>query len=228
MAVRNRVVEMKMVRVGDIIPAPWNPRVHGEQQRNAVQGSLDELGITDALKVRTLEDGRYMLWDGHLRQDLLSGLDPDTEVPVIVTDLDEKEAKKAVLVHDPLGAMADTNDERMRELIEEVGATSSDALAALIDSLAQAAALPVEEPPLPAPAAESPPAETPAETVEAPAPTPQTGFRVYSVAVLPAQERIIRSAVLRSKARHGLESPGDALAAIVREWAGTVGEKIED
>src|SRR5215472_11177056 len=97
MGIRCRVRELRRVRAGDLKGAPWNWRRHCDEQRGAVIGSLEELGITDPLKVRELPDGSLELWDGHLRQDILAAIGPDTLVPVVVTDLSEAEAMKANL-----------------------------------------------------------------------------------------------------------------------------------
>jgi hypothetical protein len=47
----------------------------------------------------------YELFDGHLRQEIVNAeIGPDTLIPVIVTDFDEAEAKKANVLRDPLAA----------------------------------------------------------------------------------------------------------------------------
>jgi ParB-like chromosome segregation protein Spo0J len=145
MVIRDRVRELRRVRAGDLKGAPWNWRLHGKAQRGAVAGSLEELGITDPLKVRELPDGSLELWDGHLRQDILAGVGPDTLVPVVVTDLSEAEAKKAILVHDPLAGMAEADPERLEALIAEVE-VDDPALVAMLDELARESGVETEEP----------------------------------------------------------------------------------
>src|SRR5262245_51658304 len=145
MIVRDRVRELRRVRAADLKGASWNWRRHGDAQRGAVAGSLEELGITDPLKVRELPDGSLELWDGHLRQDILAGVGPDTLIPVVVTDLSEAEAKKANLVHDPLAGMAEPDPEKLDALLGEVEVDNR-ALADLLDELAQASGLEHDEP----------------------------------------------------------------------------------
>src|SRR3989304_4581651 len=100
-AVRDRVRELRRVRVGDLIPSPRNWRVHPDGQKAAMAGALAELGFADALLARETPDG-LLLVDGHLRADLV----PDQEVPVLVLDLDEAEADYLMATLDPLASMA--------------------------------------------------------------------------------------------------------------------------
>lgn len=64
---RNRVQELVMVPARELKGAPWNWRGHPEAQREALRGSLRELGIIDAVKARRLPDGSLEMYDGHLR-----------------------------------------------------------------------------------------------------------------------------------------------------------------
>jgi DNA modification methylase len=61
-----------------------------------------------------------MLIDGHLRKDTT----PDAVVPVLVLDLDEAEADKLLLTLDPLAAMAESDAERVKALLETVQSDS--------------------------------------------------------------------------------------------------------
>ena len=87
MSIRNRVVELRKVRAGDLLPDPRNFRRHPKSQRDALRTMLDRVGNADVLITRETPDG-LMLVDGHLR----AGLEPNAEIPVVVTDLDEEEA----------------------------------------------------------------------------------------------------------------------------------------
>ena len=133
---RDRITEFKRVPASQIDGFPGNWRKHGEAQRAAVAASLNELGIIDALRVRVTADGRYELWDGHLREDLFMGCGPDTLVPILVTDLDEAEAKKANLVFDPLASMAEADAGKLDALLREVQ-TGDEALAGMLSGLAE-------------------------------------------------------------------------------------------
>jgi hypothetical protein len=61
-----------------------------------------------------LPDGRLKLIDGHLRRDL----DPDLEVDVEVLDVSDEEARALLLSIDRLAAMAQTQGQLHRRLME--------------------------------------------------------------------------------------------------------------
>ena len=121
--VRDRIVDFRRVRASQLRPNPRNWRVHPEGQRAAMADVLGEIGYADALVARQLPDGTLELIDGHLRAETT----PDVEVPVLVVDLDDREAALLLAVHDPLSSMADTylratgdkeNAEEMRKFSE--------------------------------------------------------------------------------------------------------------
>ncbi len=144
---RNRIVGLREVPASMIDGAPWNWRTHPDEQRAVVQASIEELGIIDALKVREMPDGRYQLFDGHLRNDLYVTISPDTLVPVLVTDLDESEAKKANAIFDPSAAMAEADAAKLKALLSTIE-TDSDAIERMLLRLAEefGSAMPLSEP----------------------------------------------------------------------------------
>ena len=116
-----------MVRAGDLIPFVHNWRTHPDGQRKAVAASLTELGYFSPVEAWTAEDGRLVLLDGHLRQELIAAdIGPETEIPVVILDLTEDEAKKAILVKDPLAGMAEANEEMLAGLLAEVDLSSDE------------------------------------------------------------------------------------------------------
>ena len=114
--VRNRVRELRLVRARDLVPNPKNWRRHPRAQREALRALLAEQGYVDALLVRELPDGRFMLVNGHLRAEIT----PDTIVPVLVLDVTEEEADKILLTFDPLATMAEADAERIKTLLQTV------------------------------------------------------------------------------------------------------------
>ena len=132
LAIRDRIKELRRVRAGDLRASPKNWRTHPKRQLAALQGALREIGYADALLARELPDGSLELIDGHARR----SLDPDQVVPVLVTDLDEREAAKLLLTLDPLAAMAEADADALERLLEEVD-TDDPALRAMLDELAE-------------------------------------------------------------------------------------------
>jgi hypothetical protein len=130
MEIRDRVVELKRVRAGDIVPNPKNWRRHPKIQADALRGLLNEIGIADALLARKLPDGSLQLIDGHLRKEIM----PNEEVPVLILDLNEAEADKQLLSLDPLAGMAAADGERLQALLDSVR-TDNPAIQALLDHL---------------------------------------------------------------------------------------------
>ena len=69
--IRDRIKELRRVRAKDLVPNPKNWRVHPKAQAEALRGLLSEVGCADALLVREVPDGRFMLIDGHLRAETI-------------------------------------------------------------------------------------------------------------------------------------------------------------
>jgi ParB-like chromosome segregation protein Spo0J len=130
MKIRDRIKELRRVKASQLQPHPKNWRTHPSAQQDALRGVLAEIGYAAALLARERSDGTLELIDGHLRAEIT----PDTEVPVLVLDLDEGEAAKLLALHDPLARMAGSNDDVLAELLGEVE-TENDAVQALLDGL---------------------------------------------------------------------------------------------
>jgi len=129
MKFRDRVLDLRRVRAGELRPNPKNWRTHPKAQQEALRGILAEIGYADALLARETPEGLQLI-DGHLRAETT----PDMEVPVLVLDLDEAEADKLLASLDPLAAMAGMDRETLDELLAGIH-TDSDALQALFDEL---------------------------------------------------------------------------------------------
>jgi DNA modification methylase len=120
---KDRIVEMRRVRAGDLLPNPENWRTHGEEQLAALSGILGEVGIADAVLAFPADglgpDGDFsklMLFDGHARIER----DPDQLWPVIVTDLTLDEARLMLATTDPLAAMAGTDQAALQGLLGSI------------------------------------------------------------------------------------------------------------
>ncbi len=135
----SRIVGHADVPPADLIAHPLNFRRHPEEQTAALRGSVSTLGwIKEVLVNRTT--GRIL--DGHARVELAiaNGGEP---VPVTYVELSEDEERLALAVLDPITEMATRDDDKARALLE--GITTDDAgLQALLDSIADDAALPAQ------------------------------------------------------------------------------------
>jgi len=130
MQIRDRIKDLRRVRATELRPNPRNWRLHPTAQQDALRGLLAEVGYAGALLARELDDGTLMLIDGHLRAETT----PDAVVPVLVLDVDEREADKILLTHDPLASMATVSDEHLQELLAAVQ-TESAAVQRMLDTL---------------------------------------------------------------------------------------------
>jgi hypothetical protein len=130
MQIRDRIKELRRVRAADLRPNPRNWRLHPPEQQDALRGLLAEVGYAGALLARELDDGTLMLIDGHLRAETT----PDAIVPVLVLDVDETEADKILLTHDPIANMATVSDSNLQKLLAEVQ-TESAAVRSMLDTL---------------------------------------------------------------------------------------------
>ncbi len=138
MKVRDRVKELRRVRAGDLAPHPKNWRTHSRFQQDVLRGLLKEVGIAGALLARELPDGSLQLVDGHLR----AGTNPAAVMSVLVLDLDDEEAEKVLLTHDPLGSLAGVDEARLGELLGHCQ-LQSEAVGELLAKLAREAGDPV-------------------------------------------------------------------------------------
>jgi ParB-like chromosome segregation protein Spo0J len=120
MHVRNRIRELRLVRADQLRPNPRNWRKHPTAQQDVLRGVLAEIGYAQALLARERDDGSLELIDGHLRAETT----PHDEVPVLVLDVDEREAAQLLATLDPLVGLAERDDAAWEALRSEVSFTS--------------------------------------------------------------------------------------------------------
>jgi len=133
-SLRNRVVERRRMLGSELTPNPKNFRTHPDEQRDALRGILSEIGQAGELLVYHSEraGGALVLVDGHLRAEDYAGQSWD----VAITDLNDAEADKILLAHDPLAAAAGADEEKLEALLREVE-TDDAGLEQLFDDLAK-------------------------------------------------------------------------------------------
>ena len=133
--IRDRIVEFTRIKASDLTPHPQNWRKHPKAQQDAMSGILKEVGYVDAIMVRKHEGG-YQIIDGHLRAETT----PNTNVPVLVVDLDDAETALVLATFDPLAAMAEASAEHLDALLQQVNTTDA-ALQAMLADVANNAGL---------------------------------------------------------------------------------------
>ena len=129
MKVRDRIKELRRVPASELLPNPKNWRTHPVAQQDALKGILAEIGYADALIARETPDG-LMLIDGHLRAEAT----PDSEVPVLVLDINEEEADLMLATLDPLASMAGRDEGLLTQLLGSI-ASENDAVNELLRAL---------------------------------------------------------------------------------------------
>lgn len=132
---RLRNVGVRRVMVRDLVDHELNYREHPHGQREAFSATVRELGWYGYPDVYEQPDGTLKLIDGHLRkEELIASCGEDAEIDVNVTDMTDEEARKAILTHDPLSALAELDGEALGQLIAETDFDSA-ALRRMVDDL---------------------------------------------------------------------------------------------
>ena len=151
MKLRDRIRGFCRLAPERIRPNPKNWRTHPEAQRDALKGVLADVGIADAVLVVPCDAGAlagllaakdfdawlrgyrgdFMLVDGHLRTETITG----QPVPALVLDLDEREQAEVLATFDPVGDLAGMDRERFIALAGEFNSTNA-AVQSLVADLA--------------------------------------------------------------------------------------------
>lgn len=113
---RNRIVGMGEEAPDQLVANPANWRTHPGSQRDALRGSLSTVGwVQQVLVNRTT--GHVV--DGHARvEEALSR--HEATVPVLYVELEPDEEALILATLDPIGAMAERDEERLRELLADI------------------------------------------------------------------------------------------------------------
>jgi len=141
MAIRDRVKELRRVRAGDLQENAANWRRHPKAQVDALAGVISEIGFAGALIAYEGDDGTLTLIDGHMR----AGVSADQELPVVVLDVNEDEAKKLLATYDPIGAMAQTDTDALMSLLGDA-TFKAEPVNAMLEALANGEVQPLPNP----------------------------------------------------------------------------------
>ena len=126
---RNRIVGSGEEAPDQLVANPLNWRTHPGPQRDALRGSLSEVGWVQQILVNK-QTGNVV--DGHARvEEALSR--HEATVPVLYVDLTLEEERVVLATLDPIGAMAQRDDERLTELLRDLSVDDAGLLALLAD-----------------------------------------------------------------------------------------------
>ena len=128
---RNRIVGSGQEDPTQLLANPRNWRTHPGAQRDALRGSLSEVGWVQQILINRTT-GHVV--DGHARVEEAISAGAAT-VPVLYVELSDEEERLVLATLDPIGAMAERDDERLTELIADLDA-GDPGLQELLDSLA--------------------------------------------------------------------------------------------
>jgi DNA modification methylase len=126
MPIKDRIVELRRVRASELIAHPRNFRRHPPAQIAALRGVLEAIGYASALVGRDTPQG-VVLIDGHARAEL----DPSQIVPVLILDVTEAEADTLLASLDPIGAMAEIDQDALEALLLDTNISTAELLAHL-------------------------------------------------------------------------------------------------
>ena len=112
---KDRIVELRRVKSSDVKRHPKNPYVHGQAQREALEGVLTDVGIaTAAVVYESTRYGCLTLIDGELRADTIG------ELPVLVLDVSDDEADVLLASMNETGRMSGVDMGKAADLLHDV------------------------------------------------------------------------------------------------------------
>lgn len=130
--IRNRIVEVREMRLGDIAHNPGNWKDHGDEQLEPLADLLIEIGFAGVpLAYHSERTGVLTFADGHGRKEL----SPDYVGHVAILDINDEEADMLLMMYDPIAEAAKTNKAKLGDLMKRVN-TDKPSLQAFIGTLA--------------------------------------------------------------------------------------------
>jgi hypothetical protein len=121
---KNRIIGSGTEDPQILIPNPKNFRKHPKNQNDALSGVLSDLGWIQQVIVNKTTGN---VIDGHLRIELAKS-QSEKSIPVLYVELSESEEALALAVLDPISAMAQTDKEKLAELLGSIESTDVDVM----------------------------------------------------------------------------------------------------
>lgn len=200
---RSRIVGHDRVPPDQLLANPLNFRKHPQRQREALKGSIDQIGYIRSVTVNRVTGN---LVDGHER--VWQALTTDQPlIDVEYVELSPEEERLALASMDPISEMAMIDGPALESLLAEVSTGDPALMELFADLHSKACAAIVGEF---ADGAEEDPTEGQDES--------QDGYVNFSVPLSADQELIVRKAIRTAKQRFGSDSTGEALAKALADW----------
>lgn len=127
---QDRIVRFERVPPAQLVPNPNNWRRHPEAQRKALAGLLGDVGWVGTV-LANITTGHIL--DGHARHEEAVRRKEPT-VPVTWVEISEEDERKVLATFDPIGALAETDNDMLAGLLATIE-TQDDDLAAFLASL---------------------------------------------------------------------------------------------
>lgn len=112
---KHRIVGHDVVNPQSLLANPLNYRIHSLFQQNTLHTILEEVGYVQSVIVNTTTQH---IVDGHLRVHL--ALSHQESVPVTYVELTEDEEKRILATFDPISQLAQIDQQKFAELINDV------------------------------------------------------------------------------------------------------------
>lgn len=114
---RDRITRLDRLSPAELAPNDRNWRTHPSEQRDALTAAMERVGWVVPIIVNETTGS---ILDGHLRAELAVQAGVDS-VPVAYVSLTREEEAAALLTLDPVAALAGIDDQRLDELLRDVG-----------------------------------------------------------------------------------------------------------
>lgn len=130
---RLRVKEFKEMNVKDLVVNPNNWRIHDETQRGAIRSAFDNVGFAGSIIAYESErnNNSIVVIDGHMRIDEIEG----DIVPVLLLDVNDEEADILLATYDPLGSMATSDTNMLRDLLDNINSQDNESIKELMNTV---------------------------------------------------------------------------------------------
>ena len=119
---RNRIVGHGEVNPLEIVAHPKNYKSHPDHQAGALKAAIEDVGFVRSV---TVNKRTGTLIDGHLRVGMAIKA-KQSKIAVEYVDLSEAEEKRVLATLDPIGALAEVDDEALDQLLADVGLKASE------------------------------------------------------------------------------------------------------